>query len=111
MRNRLDNEILTSGPNRPPALEFSAALGTRSSICGRAVFITEDGHTGVGPLATLPGDQIWILGSPLQFFIMRPMPPVYSKEDDDDEWDKEWDNLLRNSVASGRWLFIFRFEG
>lgn len=53
---------------------------------GRVFFVTEDGHVGTGPEDVIPGEQVLMLGYPVQVFVMRPVPAVCPRMEDDRSW-------------------------
>ena len=68
------------------------------SMRGRVVFVTGNGHVGTAPEDVIPGDQVWMLGYPVQFFVMRPVTAIYPRVEDNRSWKQEWDTLTRHTV-------------
>ena len=70
------------GPQSPLDRTFLFAM--RAAICGRAIFVTQFGHTGLCEPTTRAGDEVWILHGGRVPFLLRPItlkvlngPPQY----------------------------------
>jgi hypothetical protein len=64
-------EVITSDEEKAAA---RYAEGLRNPTMHRAVFHTKDGHLGLGPMCTLPGDIVAILYGCRYPVVMRPLP-------------------------------------